>query len=757
MKRRCPEQVVETKDIFNNLEKTQSLLMEDTGTTSTSISVMSEIESGQTDEQSQVPTIKLTPPSEDPPLSNPSDCKEATSSASERSEDGGISAELPSESGERGSSVESDVDPKKDPETSISEEAPSSPQIKANPKYALSLGTSIIGNSSRGSENGGQDGRISKCGSLESLVSQDWDTMSDRMSGTESPPRVFNSPYSSLSNDFKGRVSPVTSEISLFSLNSRSASPVSSPTLLSPRGSYTVYKTLTRRHEVGPSGLTLRSGSHSKRDYIKELTLQLEESQKRNKFLEAESKQLDKERNQLRFEMRSLLVRNEDLLQNNTQLQGEMRMMMEKIEWLEGERSHMSAHIRQLEKESAEAKEMMAEAKTQESAFGYLQKSLKSKIQDAEETLEKHTKDSQSMSEKLWQAERKLVELCADKQTQEKKTAELEKAMLHLQAELAMALQSSNETMAELVLQRGLRNEAQLKVKELEHNLTEKTEELQRAQQTVTRLQGEVSEKRSDKEWALEKQIQLREQAELQCKQAERTAKDTQAELQTLNLLKEELAKQLKQAKDQIMDLENNMEDIHDSEQRWADKHKKAVTQVEELRKNLMKEKDLNDQLDSEKGRLEREIRVLRIEVQELKDCRIQNDMLAKTELKVKELEDTLQTESRNKAALVNTIGKLERKVKQLTDQLEEEHEANTQETTQMTQRIRSLRRQLNEAQEEASHKETQKRQTQRELQEERENTARLQRQLMERPLQIKQDSLMARHSLPSQKRMVSC
>ncbi|KAG9331531.1 hypothetical protein JZ751_018934 [Albula glossodonta] len=746
--------------------------MEDTGTTSTSISVMSEIESGQTNEQSQVPTIKLTPPSEDPPLSNPSDCKDATSEASKRSEDGGTSAELPSESGdEQGSSVESDVDPKKDPETSISEEVPSSPQIRANPKYALSLGTNIIGNSSRGPENGGQDGRISKCGSLESLVSQDWDTMSDRMSGTESPPRVFNSPYSSLSNDYKGRVSPVTSEISLFSLNSRSASPVSSPTLLSPRGSYTVYKTLTRRHEVGPSGLTLRSGSHSKHDYIKELTLQLEESQKRNKFLEAESKQLDKERNQLRFEMRSLLVRSEDLLQNNTQLQGEMGMMMEKIEWLEGERTHMSAHIRQLEKESAEAKKMMAEAKTQESAFGYLQKSLKSKIQDAEETLEKHTKDSQSMSEKLWQAERKLVELNADKQSQEKKTVELEKAILHLQAELAMALQSSNETTAELVLQRGLRNEAQLKVKELEHNLTEKTEELQRAQQTVTRLQGEVSEKRSDKEWALEKQIQLREQAELQCKQAERTAKDAQAELQTLNMLKEDLARQLKQAKDQIMDLENNMEDIHDSEQRWADKHKKAVTQVEELRKNLMKEKDVNDQLESEKGRLEREVRVMRIEVQELKDCRIQNDVLAKTELKVKELEDTLQTETRNKAALVNTIGKLERKIKQLTDQLEEEHEATTQETTQwsempdfrsllfaqMTQRIRSLRRQLNEAQEEASHKETQKRQAQRELQEERENTARLQRQLMERPLQIKQDSLMARHSLPSQKRMVSC
>lgn len=69
----------------------------------------------------------------------------------------------------------------------------------------------------------------------------------------------------------------------------------------------------------------------------------------RNKFLEAESVQMDKERNQLRFEMRGLLVRNEDLLQINTQLQGEMRKMMEMMAELEGGKSAMSTHIRQLE------------------------------------------------------------------------------------------------------------------------------------------------------------------------------------------------------------------------------------------------------------------------------------------------------------------------------------------------------------------------------------------------------------------------
>lgn len=56
----------------------------------------------------------------------------------------------------------------------------------------------------------------------------------------------------------------------------------------------------------------------------------------------------------------------------------------------------------------------------------------------------------------------------------------------------------------------------------------------------------------------------------------------------------------------------------------------------------------------------------------------------------------------------------------------------------QITQRMRSLKRQLNEAEEEVSRKETQYRHTQRELAEERENSGRLQRQLLDQHLQTK-------------------
>lgn len=58
--------------------------------------------------------------------------------------------------------------------------------------------------------------------------------------------------------------------------------------------------------------------------------------------------------------------------------------------------------------------------------------------------------------------------------------------------QLAEALQGSTQAIAELNLHQKLREDAQLRVDELEESLLEKDQELQRLQVLVTRLQGEV-------------------------------------------------------------------------------------------------------------------------------------------------------------------------------------------------------------------------------------------------------------------------
>ncbi|XP_040013965.1 uncharacterized protein LOC120806664 [Xiphias gladius] len=688
---------------------------------------------------------------------------------------------------------ESELDSSKQPD-SPSEEEPSTPRItptSQNPKYQLFLNNELRTNGLSGKDADGPGGsgsvgengaRLSRWettrpglnhyrGSLESLASRDGDTMSDRFGVVDSPPRVFNSPYTTATamdyntmyrvSEFKvqGGLSPATSEMNLYGFNSRSTSPVGipTPTLTSPRLRLSTYETLVKRraefnNPVIPTHYSMRSttlGAPNKKDYIEELTKQLDSCQRRNQFLEAESVEMEKERNQIRFEMRGLLVNNEDLLRTNTQLTNELKRMREQMIEMEKENQCIGERYRDMEIEVKEARDMMLEANTQEYAFNFLQQSLKNKIQDAEENLEKQTQHAKTLSEKLWLAERQLEELEVDKDTKHKRTSELNSTIQRLETELGEALQASTQAAAELHLQQKLREDAQLRVEELEESLLEKEQELQRLQSLVARLQGEVSGKLIDKERTLEEEIQLRERIQLQCKQAERTLDDLHMELQSTNQARDDVAKQLKQAQEKLIDLESDLEELHDSEQRWAAKHKRAIEQTEQLQLKLIQEKDLNDQLETEKAVMERQLRGLRLEVEELQSSRVQEDIISRAECRVKELENSVRTEERNKAVLTNTISKLERRINELTDQMDEEQRIATEQKDLMTQRIRSLKRQLNEVEEDASRKDAQYRHTQRELAEERETASRLQRQLLDQHLQTKRkDTLTIRQTL---------
>ncbi|CAK6975255.1 putative uncharacterized protein MYH16 [Scomber scombrus] len=689
-----------------------------------------------------------------------------------------------------GSESELDLNKQLDSPSEDEPITPRSTTTMQNPKYQLFLNNELKTNglSSRDADGPGGGGSVGENGprlarwetsrprdnhyrgSLESLASRDWDTMSDRIGVVDSPPRVFNSPYSSALSvdynptyrmpDFKpqGGLSPATSEMNLYTFNSRSTSPVPPATLISSRPRFSTYDTLRRRAEINTVNTVIPATTHysmrsstlpNKKDYIEELTKQLHACQKRNQFLEAESVEMEKERNQIRYEMRGLLVNNEDLLRTNAQLNIEMKKMTEQMVEMEKGNQAMGEKLREMEIEVKEARDVMVEANTQEYAFNFLQQSLKNKIQDAEDNLEKQTQHAKTLAEKLWIAERQLEELEVDKDTRSKRTSDLNITIDRLETELSEALQVSTQSAAQMSLQQKLREDAQLRVEELEESLLEKDQELNRLQDLVDRLQGEVSGKLIDKERTLEEEIQLRERIQLQCKQAERTVDDLHMELHSANQAKEDLSKQLKQAQEKLIDLETDLEELQDSEQRWAAKHKRAIEQTEQLQLKLIQQKDLNEQLECDKGSLERQLREQRMEVEELQSSKVQEDAISKAEGKVKELENTLRTEERNKAVLTNTISKLERKIKEMSDQMEEEHRIATEQKDLMTQRMRSLKRQLNEAEEEVSRKEAQYRHTQRELAEERENSGRLQRQLLDQHLQSKRkETLSIRQTL---------
>ncbi|KAK6494400.1 cingulin-like [Huso huso] len=584
------------------------------------------------------------------------------------------------------------------------------------------------------------------------------EALSIKIPGNETPPRAFNSLYRSPSaeydrifrmSDFKECLSPTPSEVSLNSMSSYSQwSGVTLPQTSFPQGRFAIYESWGRLKGMLPALPNLRPGIHHKRDYIQELIRLLDVSEKRNAFLEAESLEMSRERGRIRYEMRGLLVNNEDLIRNMAVMQNELKKLKDRVLELERENFTLNESITQLERELSNAKEVLGEANDQEYAFTYLQQSLHQKLLEAQEALDNQSKRCDAMAEKLWLAERNQDQLETEKQNLDTKIVSLSSTVLRLETELGEALQVSAEAAAGITLHQQYKEKTQNSIEELEERLKEKCQELEEAQCNRTRQLEELSLKQLDKDRQLEEEIQLRERLQLLSKQAERSIEDLQMELQTTTQAKEELSKQLKQAQETIIDLESDLEEMNDTEHRWAGKHKRTMEQNEQLQIKLLHERDLREQLECDKQMLERQNKDLELELRDLRSSQTHEDILSKTEIKAKEMESSLRAEERNKATLMGIIQKMERKNKDLSEQMDEERRQLEEEKDQLGQRVKSLKRQLGQAEEEMERREAQNRHIQREMAELKESNSLLQKQLSDLQIQLKRkESFMMKKS----------
>ncbi|XP_028658384.2 cingulin-like protein 1 isoform X2 [Erpetoichthys calabaricus] len=598
---------------------------------------------------------------------------------------------------------------------------------------------------------------------------KDDDTLSEKAFPVESP-RVFNSPYKSSiidydrflkSTDFKDCLSPTLSDMSASSMNSYStygqrSSVAPSPTTALPQGRYTVYESWGKLKGMLPTLPSLRPGIQNKRDYIQELIRLLDISEKRNTFLEAESVEMSKERTQIRYEMRGLLVQNEDLIRNTSLMQNELKNFRNRVLELEQENTLLNDKISMIEAELLEAREALGEARDQEYAFGYLQESMNKKMLDIQEILEKRNQRCENLEEKLWQAERNQQDLEIEKQNLDKKIVELSGTVIKLETELGVAVQASGEATAEMNMFQQYKEKTEETLSQLEDSLHDKSQELEEKTLVLSRLQDEFAVKLLDKDQRLEEETQLRERFQLQAKQAERHIEDLHLEIQGLTQTKEDLNKQLKSNQEKILDLESDLEELHDNEQRLAAKFKRSSEQLEQLQIKLIQEREAREQLESENSMLERQNKDLVSELRDLRSSHVEEDILSKSEMRAKELESTLRAEERNKIILTSSLQKMERKVKELSEQLEEEHRHSEENKDQLMQKIKNLKRQLNDAEEEIGRRDVLQRQNQRELEDQKESNRLLQRQLGDLQHQLKRkESYYTRSSTETLNRRV--
>ncbi|KAG8431348.1 hypothetical protein GDO86_019013 [Hymenochirus boettgeri] len=151
---------------------------------------------------------------------------------------------------------------------------------------------------------------------------------------------------------------------------------------------------------------------------------------------------------------------------------------------------------------------------------------------------------------------------------------------------------------------------------------------------------------------------------------------------------------------------------------------------MDQVRAELMQERSVRQDLECDKISLERQTKDLKSRLSTMEGQQKPSANVSQLESKLQDIQDRLQAEERDKAALLSTNRKLERKLKELNIQLEDErHQVNDQKD-QLNLRVKALKRQVDEAEEEIERLEGLRKKAVREMEEQQEVNDQLQARL---------------------------
>ncbi|XP_068605476.1 myosin-11-like [Brachionichthys hirsutus] len=268
-------------------------------------------------------------------------------------------------------------------------------------------------------------------------------------------------------------------------------------------------------------------------------------------------------------------------------------------------------------------------------------------------------------------------------------------------------------------------------VKELQREL----EESRAAQKEILNSARE-SERRSKATEA--NAVQLQEAlaaAERSRKQAETERDELSEELSTTSSGKSLLPDEKRRLETKVSQLEEELEEEQAGVESLTDRLRKTQQLVEQLGGELAAERSSSQNQEASRQQLDKQNRELKAKLQEAEGqgrAKLKASIAA-LEAKLREVEEQLESESRERQASSKALRQKEKKVKDLTLQTEEDRKQEQQYKDQVEKgnvRVKQLKHQLEEAEEEAQRVAAARRKLQRELEEANETNDGLNREV---------------------------
>ncbi|XP_026333003.1 myosin heavy chain, non-muscle isoform X2 [Hyposmocoma kahamanoa] len=411
----------------------------------------------------------------------------------------------------------------------------------------------------------------------------------------------------------------------------------------------------------------------------------------------------------------------------------------EKIEELERTKRLLQSELDELANTQGTADKNVHDLEKAKRALESQLAELKAQNEEIEDDLQL-TEDAKLRLEVNMQAMRAQFE--RDLQAKEEQGEEKRRGIVKQLRDLEAELEEERKQRAAIAA-RGKKLEADLKDAEQALHLANKlkddaAKQVKKLQQQLKEAVREAEEARAGKDEAAgaareaERRVKALE-AEAVQHQEELAAADRarrQAEAERDDLLDELnnsaskgtlLVDEKKRLEARIAALEEDLDEEQSNNEILNDRLRKAQNQIDQVTMELGTEKSATQKLESSKLVLERQNKELKAKLAELETAARTKTkgVITSLELKVANLEEQLEAESRERLAQQKASRKLDKKMKEFTLQLDEERRHADQYKEQiekMNARVKALKRQLDEAEEEVQREKVGKRKAQREL-----------------------------------------
>uniref|UniRef100_A0A3Q3ITF5 Myosin-9 n=1 Tax=Monopterus albus TaxID=43700 RepID=A0A3Q3ITF5_MONAL len=449
-------------------------------------------------------------------------------------------------------------------------------------------------------------------------------------------------------------------------------------------------KTLEEEAKVHELQLVEMRQKHSQA--FDELNEQLEQA-KRNKVSMEKAKQaLESERNELTIELQTLMQGKGDSEHRRKKAEAQLQELQLKYTESERQRVELSEKLTKVQAELENVSTVLSDIESKSIKATKDCSAVESQLQDVQELLQEETRQKLAQSTRLRQLEEEQHNLREQLEEEEEAKKNVEKQLQAVQAQLAEMKKKVEQDASCLESAEEGKKRFQRDLEATNLRLEEKCTAYEKLDKTKTRLQQELDDllvdqdhlrqivsnwekkqKKFDQMLAEEKTISTRYAEERDRAEAEAREKETRAlaltrELESLRDIKEELDRNSKMLRAEMEDLVSSKDDVGKSVHELEKAKRAMEQQLEEMKTQL---EELEDELQAtEDAKLRLEVNMQAMKAQYERDLAGRDEMGEEKKRalvkQVREMENELEDERKQRSAAVAARKKLELDLKEL-------------------------------------------------------------------------------------------